>query len=181
MRLIVEGGPWSGKTWLCNELSKKYNVPVWKFNPLEICDFHVRETLMKNINEKMFQMVNILKPDIIFDRFHLSEIIMSKVLNRKVDAEYYWNLDKLLAKAGCKMIYIKADSDLIRKRLNVREKRSFDKLLEPLLPQIQYEYDMAIRQTKIPFRIFNSQSDTTEKGNIKEWLEGCDNKWRKTS
>lgn len=75
MVIIVEGIDRVGKTTLCNALSKKLNVPIYKHDIS-----HMDYSKMDNMNEtdKMSHMLTLCEMfngNIIFDRFHWSDYV----------------------------------------------------------------------------------------------------------
>jgi len=88
MIIIVEGIDRVGKTTLCNILSKKFNLPIYK----HIGDFEYSRMDNDNETDKFLQILEICRLSetyIIFDRFHLTDYIYG-VLGRN------YSIDKAL-------------------------------------------------------------------------------------
>ena len=84
MLVIVEGIDRVGKTTLCEKLSEKLNVPIYKHKNEQ---FNYSKMDNENETDKMLQlldMYSILDGDVIFDRFHLSDFVYGTI-ERKYD------------------------------------------------------------------------------------------------
>lgn len=100
MIIIVEGIDRVGKTTLCNKLSKELRMPIYKHDNKQF-DY----SRMDNDNEtdKMLQLIDlygILDGDVIFDRFHMSDLvygIMLRNYNIQLASKNYKLIDDRLS------------------------------------------------------------------------------------
>lgn len=109
MIVIVEGIDRVGKTTLCNKIYELNNIPVFKHSN-ESFDY----SKMDNDNEtdKMLQLVelvSITRSDIIFDRFHISDIVYGQ-LERNYEyykaEENFKKIDERLSKEDSVLIHV---------------------------------------------------------------------------
>ena len=80
MIIIVEGIDRVGKTTLCNKLSEELRMPIYKHNN-EQFDYSIMDN--DNETDKMLQLIDlysVLNGDIIFDRFHMSDLVYGVML-----------------------------------------------------------------------------------------------------
>ena len=80
MIIIVEGIDRVGKTTLCNKLSKELSIPIYKHNNEQ---FSYSRMDNDNETDKMLQLIDlysILDGDLIFDRFHISDLVYGTML-----------------------------------------------------------------------------------------------------
>lgn len=95
MIVIVEGIDRVGKTTLCNALSTRLNLPIYKHNISRI-DYPKMDN--DNETDKMLQLIELLRmtnSSIIFDRFHLSEYVYGTI-ERDYDKEHALSNFKLI-------------------------------------------------------------------------------------
>jgi thymidylate kinase len=79
MVIIIEGADLVGKTTLAEELSMKINVPqtgIW-------IDLNNPKPAVISVSKTLNQIIQAIKPDIIFDRSFISEWVYSKIKNRE--------------------------------------------------------------------------------------------------
>lgn len=95
MIIIVEGIDRVGKTTLCNKLSKELRMPIYKHNNEQ---FSYSRMDNDNETDKMLQLIDlysILDGDLIFDRFHISDLVYGIMLR---------NYSMQSASRNCKLI-----------------------------------------------------------------------------
>lgn len=80
MIIIVEGIDRVGKSTLCNKLSKELRMPIYKHDNKQF-DYSAMDN--ENETDKMLQLIDlygILNGDVIFDRFHMSDLVYGIML-----------------------------------------------------------------------------------------------------
>jgi len=114
MIILFEGVDDTGKTTIANELSKVINVPVYKNE--------TQKTLYNEHNEKHFelllkfggnvelQLMELLKPDIIFDRSFVSEFAYARAFDRKSDDKFVHYLSLKYNALGTIIVYCYKDN-----------------------------------------------------------------------
>lgn len=111
MIFVVEGINGVGKTALCNMLSEKTGIPVFREEVnfkywIERTDCDVVRNMMV---EKMRSILNILKAmdsDIIFDRFHLSEYVYGMIDRMSWLTDGLREIDNMLVEMKAKVIIV---------------------------------------------------------------------------
>jgi len=101
MLIIFEGPDKTGKTTLAMRLSKDLDIPYIKLNNINIKE---NDKILNGISisthsqlETVVQLhENGLLKDAILDRFHISELVYSKLYDRKYDNQYIKNIDERL-------------------------------------------------------------------------------------
>ena len=89
-----------GKTEVAKELSKQLKIPVYK-NQEEHTRGHDKMISLFYGVEELTQFLEQTGYSIIFDRFHASEFVYSKVLNRWSNDEKVFDIDSRLSKMNC--------------------------------------------------------------------------------
>ncbi|MFA6215318.1 MAG: hypothetical protein WC768_01990 [Patescibacteria group bacterium] len=182
--LIFEGCELSGKSSLIaniyNFLEKKYNT-----NPdlLDGCHwFNTDVGIFGGPKSRFFidQYLEILAglkdQNVILEKFHLSDIVMQKLLRQKT--VNYQKQEKQLLALGAKIIFlhVKPDEQLFRERLKDRlnlypHYRRIAKSPAWYLKQ-QAEYFKAITKTKLPcFKLDTTKLPTDDWKKILVWLK----------
>ena len=87
MIIIVEGIDRVGKTTLCNKISNKFNVPIYK----HVGNFEYSNMDNNNETDKMLQILQVMKlvgseRILVLDRFHLTDYVYG-ILNRNYDKD----------------------------------------------------------------------------------------------
>lgn len=84
MVIIIEGLDRTGKTTLANELSKRFNIPIYKKDREEFDVFTVKDDELVNLGDsiatiKLFNSELFKGRHVILDRFHWSEYVFNTV------------------------------------------------------------------------------------------------------
>ena len=116
--IIIEGPDATGKTWLCDWLTKNYNFDIQKIK-------YSVENTVDFFNTKLNQK------NVAFDRFHLSQFLFDILYNR----ERLLNSDdmeslllKIIDTNTIFIIFTSSDSSILKERLI--ERKEFDYLQE---------------------------------------------------
>ncbi|WP_418633860.1 hypothetical protein, partial [Segatella hominis] len=149
MILVIEGPKRCGKTTFCKKVKSLFSSPVFWINERTTLNFNTidqRSASMGSIISMMNMAFEIEKeyedrddePIIMFDRFHISEIVYGKQL-RKYDVSYMYAIDELLANKGVKGILM--TSDTIKSRYDGQA--------------YEVDFEVECSRSKIPFVKFN--------------------------
>lgn len=84
MVIIIEGLDRTGKTTLANELSKRFNIPIYKKDREEFDDLRLKDEEFVNLGDsiatiKLFNSELFKGRHVILDRFHWSEYVFNTV------------------------------------------------------------------------------------------------------
>lgn len=101
MLIIVEGIDRVGKTTLCNRISEKFNIPIWK-EKLFTADSYEPKAVAEQMMT-VIKLSRLLKKDLILDRFHLSEIVYG-IVERRYDSPYMWIIDNAIRDEACMIL-----------------------------------------------------------------------------
>lgn len=117
--IIVEGPDCSGKTTFCKALMEglQHRWPAYSNR------IYAHFTRLPPNFDYYWNYVDRMSKGVIQDRFHMSEIIYSKVRGQVtfLDEETYRMVDARLALLGCIQVLITADTDLIASRFGGKE------------------------------------------------------------
>lgn len=152
MIIIVEGPKRSGKTTFCNMLKEFVKCPVIYVNerlPLTFDYTDKKSVCLGSIYSMMdmaFETENEIKekigvePIILFDRFHISEIVYGGYV-RGYDISRMWDIDETLAMHGVIGVFI--TSDTIKKRYDeYAYEKEFNKACnDSMIPFIKFNFD----------------------------------------
>jgi len=157
MVIIISGCDRTGKTTFCNQLkSKLINY--------EYIHFTAPKTEQEAYN-KYLNFINQLNPNklYIIDRFYESEKVYGPIY-RNYNIQYNYDFDKLLRnKVKVLFIYVRADLDIIKQRINdVGDELVSIKDVE----QICYNFEQYMQNIQLPFIILNNNSFTDLQKNI---------------
>lgn len=136
MIIIVEGISRVGKTTLCNKLKVKYNLPIYKHNHKIVNYDKMKDEVEK---EKMLCMIDVYRTipsNIIFDRFHFSNVVYG-ILLRNYDKQKAFNNCKIIEeylKSAGRVILIKVSPNNIEEssRQYGSDLKPFEKLMQKL-------------------------------------------------
>ena len=147
MLIVLEGCDGSGKTTFANKLAQIINAEV----------IHCTAETPNNV--EFFRGIigmSVLK-NIIADRFCYGQFVYQKIEERKLSQEQLKQLEFDMMMAGAKVIFVDADTDIIKDRLAARDE-------ETAIPvsQIQYAYDQIFSNSILPVTVV----DTTEQQTI---------------
>ena len=99
------------------------------------------------------RLINNIKGIIVFDRFHPSEYVYSRIFKRKQYDDIVFDVDSLI-KNNAIIFYCELDRELIYKHLN-EEKYNFNK---SSIEKILKYYDEFLSKTKIEFIRVNTKN-----------------------
>lgn len=109
--IIIEGIDRVGKTTLAKMIAEEYGYKI--FNSVNNNEEYRKTSICKSIEtEKIYSAISVLKSiensnyKIIFDRFHLSELVYG-MLERNYINEKMLEIDKILAEMQSMLIYVK--------------------------------------------------------------------------
>ncbi len=113
MLVIVEGVDRVGKTTLCEKISKQTGIPIFKdeykdgykdfikYKPIVV------EKMIELKYQMLLQMLQFI-PDLIIDRFHLTEFVYNH-FSRGIYTNYFFYIDEALSKLpGSKLILVES-------------------------------------------------------------------------
>lgn len=94
IHIIVDGTDGTGKTTVCQLLSRHFDIPIIK---MPIPQDKVRTEIIEPLSE-MFNktLVQFHESSFILDRGYTSSLVYSKVFNREHDLTYIENIEKIL-------------------------------------------------------------------------------------
>lgn len=152
MIIIVEGPKRSGKTTFCSMLKRVAKCPVIYVNerlPLTFDYTDRRSVCLGSIysmldmafeTEKEIREKTGIEPIILFDRFHISEIVYGGKV-RGYDITRMWHVDETLAMHGVTGIFI--TSDTIKERYNscAYEDEFNQACNDSMIPFIKFNFD----------------------------------------
>ena len=150
---ITEGSDAAGKSTLSESLSKKLNMPIYHGSSFEAS---------KSSNEVLFN--SFLKytnlDDIIIDRYTYSNLVYA-TLYKDYSIITYEQLEQIenLIKNKAVLVYLYADSEVIKSRLN---SRGDDYVKADMVDSILAEYEKVLSKSKLFKMKFNTNKLTTE-------------------
>jgi len=160
MIILFEGVDNVGKTSIANTLSKVMGIPVYKNE--------TQKTLYVENNEKYFelllkfggnvelQLMQVLNPDIIFDRSFVSEYAYAMAFGRKTDEMFIRELDKKYGELGAIIVYCHKD--------NIEDIFDDDVIPVSKVVEIQKAYEIYLDSiTSIPFVFLNTTNKKLDK------------------
>jgi adenylate kinase family enzyme len=154
--IIFTGIEGSGKTTVAKRVSEETGIPYLKqIRPLTIS----KESNIKWSDMSLIQTMATIDlmvatmPDIILDRFHIDELVYSKVMHRECEEIYYRIFDIMLKMLGAKVVYMRADYDIIGDRRKIDYATYYD---------IVKEYEKQLLLTRLPVLTLNG-SEAIEK------------------
>ena len=120
MIIILEGADLVGKSTLAENLSEKLGIPktgIW-------IDLNHPKPAVISVSKTLNQVIQNLRPDIIFDRSFMSEWVYSKIKNRQDDylndlIDEWGKIDNLL------LVILYAEDDVLIKRFKIRGDQHF--------------------------------------------------------
>lgn len=155
MLIIFESYDGSGKTTLAKELSIRLNIPYIKLNNIQITDnVEIRDNVSISTHSQLETFVQLYEKgvikDAIIDRFHVSEVVYSKLFKRTgYSKQYLYDLEERLLKFNdVLLVKTHASISTLKKRWLENEK-----LLDISdMKQLVEYYDKFYKfQTKLPF------------------------------
>lgn len=165
--IIGEGVDRAGKTTTLLSLFNATNIPYYKGQRYPVAgdtQYHVK--IAENI-----QFANLMvatKPNLIVDRFHISELAYSMTFGRKVDEDIMEAVDEKLAAANALIIYFDTPIDVCLKRL-----APFSGLTKEHYISLKENYAKLLIWTKCPVMFLtppDNPNDTTIVNHIIEHL-----------
>ncbi len=161
MNLIFEGCDCTGKTSIINSIVKNSDKSFKVFHfqrPPE----HMAKSQVREFQKQMFFVHSnylIHDTDIIFDRYHIGELIYGK-LYREYDIDYIEELEKLI-KEHCILICISASREVIEKRFDNKGMPRYD------LEKVNNLFIKHCKESKLR-KIFIDTSDNTVQQSLEE-------------
>ena len=153
--IIFDSCDMTGKTNVANELSKILNIPIYK-NKNEHNKTHDKLISLFYGIEELTQFLEQTSYSIIFDRFHVSEYVYSKVLGRYSCEEKIFEIDKRLSKLNCFIIYPWKSSKQYKKDdSGIIDIKYYDKIKE--------KYEDFFKKTKCNVIKYNSDDENLNK------------------
>jgi hypothetical protein len=103
--IIFDGPDGTGKTEICQALSKVLLIPFFK-NPIEGTLFRNKafKEEMKYVPEYIAAFLKQTKGSVIFDRQYPAEYAYAKTLKREFDEDKFWDIDKAFSEVNTKII-----------------------------------------------------------------------------
>lgn len=151
MILVIEGPKRCGKTTFCKKVKSLFSSPVFWINERTTLNFNTidqRSASMGSIISMMNMAFEIEKeyedrddePIILFDRFHISEIVYGGYI-RGYDISRMWDIDETLAMHGVTGIFI--TSDTIKERYDeYAYEKEFNKACnDSMISFIKFNFD----------------------------------------
>ena len=136
MVIIIEGLDRTGKTTLANELSKRFNIPIYK-KDREECGRTFEEDELINLGDsiatvKLFNSELFKGRHVILDRFHWSEYVFNMVDRRAHLGEKYLDeVNEEICKNKSNYIIIHMHpTNLLRSALEDEEDRGIERFAE---------------------------------------------------
>ena len=156
MLIILEGVDCSGKTWMAERLLKQIpNTIIMKHGTKPKSADPKQQMTLKSTYEHMYDMAVLSEAqgfNVIFDRYFLSELVYAPIKRdydpkiEYVPGEYYWELEEKILQLSHLLVYVYADIDIIKSRL---ESRGDDYIVDQDLPLLQQGYDLLVSKTRL--------------------------------
>ena len=107
MIIIVEGIDRVGKTTLCNKLSQKTNIPIYKHKKSNYSE--MKNDIETDVMIQLIDLYKLLNGNIIFDRFHWSDFVYGALERNYSIANAYNNINIIESKLkdNAIIIYVK--------------------------------------------------------------------------
>ena len=163
MRIILEGPDASGKTQTANTLLEKYGFnKILKYSKDDANDFEYYNNLLESDFDK-----------VIFDRFHISEMVYPEIYHRepKLSFEDFCNINnKIIANKDLVIVFYTSNIDILNKRLLDRKEFNYlDEIEQQNTLFLKYSYVIDVYEDmKIKF-IDISKQDAYK--NLYKWIE----------
>jgi thymidylate kinase len=120
MIIILEGADLVGKTTLANAMSSRLHIPqtgIW-------IDLNHPQPAVISVSKTLKMVIQVLQPDIIFDRSFMSEWVYSKIKNR--EHEYINDLiEEWKVVNDLFLVILYAKDDVLKQRFEVRGDKHF--------------------------------------------------------
>jgi len=166
--IIFEGHDKAGKSTIVKALAEELDCSVFSSNAFEcFVNGGYRKTDSSNIATFSMMMASYLKAisfegNVIFDRFHLSEIVYSEILNRKTDQAALKRADEILAGLDARIIICEKQLPGIDEYLEQNE-----------VTEAKYVYRAmrAISDCKVMFLDTTDENLGKQLRLIRDWLE----------
>ena len=151
--IILEGADRTGKSFLGKIFRSIFDIPYYHGtrSPGSREELKTREFEVAKI--EMLQMYDILKQtgiSIVIDRWHLSELVYSKVYGRQIDENFIWDMDEKLADLGAVVVYVSMPLEALKIRWDKEKIVEFNEIQE-----IISQYEKALKKSKCKIVHYN--------------------------
>jgi thymidylate kinase len=156
-KILVEGMDGAGKSTLCKLIEERFDGNTffahWTAPPREL-SLQEKIAYMNKVHEQGLKLSRTLKNHIIFDRFHISDLVYLPLFSGGENPSSWW-YDHRLYQDGWKMVYVVASPHTIERRL--RQRGDWFIKIEDVR-DVYDKYSSVIGLSKIPTFIYHSDN-----------------------
>ena len=169
-RVIIEGCDGVGKSTLQKKIEDHLNGNTFTAHwtaPPKGMPLYAKMSYMNKVHEHGIEQADLLKNHIIWDRFHLSDLVYLPIYSNGINY-HSWRIDQILAQMQFIVIYVKADPKTIKKRLESRGDWFID--LDDI-EKICDRYDHVMSKTNLPVFTYKTDLDNEFDAELQDdWL-----------